>query len=385
MDLWTTESSDYQLKLRFFDLDADIRSDSGTYTDLFDRMYRRFRSPGSRPPGQRQIEFTVLTRPDNRWGHPMMLLDGASWPIRDPAILEGYTYDVVLNAILASVRSHFLIHAGVVAHDDRGIVLAADSAHGKTTLVLELVRRGWKFLSDEMAALGRADGRVHPFPRSLRIRPGTLELAGFGEAADGAPQWLDKLLLDIEEIQPGSMGQTAIISHIVVLRDPADTQDVNPDSSERELTVSVDRLDDSLLMAVRQIEGVAEVLPDVHRGYPAIKLRAAGRSRMSILSQIEALCQERRTLVLDVVKRTESRPTFAAPARLQPIPRSKAVLELLRRFQGGHKSALLQEEFDGSSTRLFMELAGILEQADCYHLFVGPLGEMADLICDLTC
>ena len=106
---------------------------------------------------------------------------------------------------------------------------------------------------------------------------------------------------------------------------------------------------------------------------------------MSILSQIESLCQEQRTLVLDVVKRTESRPTFAVPARLQPIPRSKAVLELLRRFQGGHKSALLQEEFDGSSTRLFMELAGMLEQADCYQLFVGPLGEMADLICDLAC
>ena len=314
----------------------------------------------------------------------MMILDGEPWPIRDPAILEGYTYEVVLNAILASVRSHFLIHAGVVARDDHGIVLAADSAHGKTTLVLELVRRGWKFLSDEMAALGRADGRVHPFPRSLRIRPGTLELAGFPGAADGAAQWLGKLLLDIEEIQPESMGRTAAISHVVVLRDPAEVQDVNPDSPERELTVSVDRLDDGLLMAIRQIEGVAEAQPDIGCGYPAIKLRTADRSRMSILSQIEVLCQEQRTLVLDVVKRKESHPTFATPTRLQPIPRSKAVLELLRRFQGGHKSALLQQEFDGSSTHLFMELAGILAQADCYQLFVGPLGEMADLVCSLA-
>jgi hypothetical protein len=381
----TTDSSIHQSKLRFFDLDADIRSDSSAYIDLFDRMYRRFRAPDSRPSGQRQIEFTVLTRPDNRWGHPMMILDDEPWPIRDPAILEGYTYEVVLNAILASVRSHFLIHAGVVARDDRGIVLAADSAHGKTTLVLELVRRGWKFLSDEMAALGRADGRVHPFPRSLRIRPGTLELAGFSGAADGAPQWLDKLLLDINEIQPGSMGRTASVSQVVILRDPSTAQDEDWNGAERELTVSVDRLDEDLIAAIRQIEGVAEAQPDVDCGYPAIKLRTADRSRLSILSQIEALCQERRTLVLDVVKRTESRPTFAVPARLQPIPRSKAVLELLRRFQGGHKSALLQKEFDGSSTRLFMELAGIIEQADCYQLFVGPLGEMADLICDLAC
>jgi len=373
-----------QLQLRFFDLDVNIRSDSSAYINLFAQMYRRFRANGAPSPAQKPVEFTVLTNPDNRWGHPVMILDGEVWPLYDPRLLEGYTYEGVLNAIVASVRSHFLIHAGVVSWNGQGIILAADSGHGKTTLVLELVRRGFRFLSDEMAALGRADRRVHPFPRSLRIRPGTLELAGFPEAASGAPEWLGKLLLDIEEIQPSSMGQTAVISHVVVLRDPAEAGAERPDNSERELGVLVDRLDEVLLAAVRQIEGVAEVRPDSDRGYPLIRLRTVHRSRMSVLPQIEALCQAQRILVLDVVKRPEGRPVFAAPARLEAISKSQAVMELLRRFQGGHKSALLQEEFGGSSTRLFMELAALVGQANCYQLFVGPLPEVADLVCGLV-
>lgn len=86
------------------------------------------------------------------------------------------------------------------------------------TLVLELVRRGFKFLSDEMAALGRDDHHVHPFPRSLRIRPGSLELAGFPEAAIGAPMWLGKQILDIEQIHPGAVGASVPLQHIIILQ-----------------------------------------------------------------------------------------------------------------------------------------------------------------------
>jgi hypothetical protein len=381
MESSSVESATQQLTLRFFDLDAIIRSDSSAYIGLFARMYRRFRANGVPAQAQPPAEFTVLTRADNPWGQPLMILDGEVQVLNDPTLLETYTYDGVLNAIVGGVRSHFLIHAGVVSYDGQGLVLAADSGHGKTTLVLELVRRGLKFLSDEMAALGRADGRVYPFPRSLRVRPGTLEMTGSPGAAASAPEWLGKLLLDIEEIQPGGLGEAAPLTHVVILQDPSGAQERTPDGAERELGVLVDRLDERLLVAVGQIEGVTAAWPDVERGYPTLRLRAA--HRMSVLSQVEALCQEQRVLVLDISKRAETHPTFEIPARLEAMSTSQAVVELLRRFQGGHKSALLQEVFGGSSARLFLELAALVSRAQCYRLSVGPLDEMADLICDL--
>jgi hypothetical protein len=382
------------LALRFFDLDVHVRSDDKAHLDLFARMYTRFRSgrfrsgrfragisragrfqvTGASPPARPPVECAVWTRPDNPWGRPVLVLAGEAHPLRDAGSLAPYVYQSILCDILARVRSHVLIHAGAVTRGGQGIVLAADSFHGKTTLVLELVRRGFQFLSDETAALGRADRRVHPFPRSLSVRPGTLERAGFPELAAGAPSWGGKQLLDIEQIRPGCLGEAAPVGHVVILHDPEDDRE---DGSERELGVLLDGLDEDLLAAVGQIEGVADVRTETAHGYPLLQLRATRRTWA--FSQIEALCQARGIWILDVLAGPAGAPNFTAPARLEAIPRSQAVVELLRRFQGGHKSAIM-EEFGGRSTRLFMELAAIVGQADCWRLCVGPLHEMADLV-----
>ena len=74
------------LKLRFFDLDAHIQSNSGTYIDLFARMYSRFRVNGNSAAGQRSAEFAVLTDADNDWNQPVMILEGEIWPL--PAMAD---------------------------------------------------------------------------------------------------------------------------------------------------------------------------------------------------------------------------------------------------------------------------------------------------------
>lgn len=377
-----SRAATHQLRLRFFDLEAEIRSDSRTFVDLFARMYRRFRADASPSPPETRAQFLLLTRADSRLGVPVMVLDGEVVPLRDPRLLEGYAYERVLASIVARVRSHFLVHASVASQNDQGIILSADSSHGKTTLVLELVRRGFRFLSDEMAALGRADHLVHPFPRCLRIRPGTLELAGFPAADRGAPMWLGKLLLDVEEIRPHSLGGPVAISQVIILRDPAEDEDIKPDASGRRLEIQVDHLDQDFLTEVRRIAGVRDVQVHCDGGYPLVRLRAARRT--FALSRIEALCRARQMVILDVIKRVEGQPVFDSPARLEPIPRSQAVMQLLRRFQGGHQSALLQDELRGSATRLFLELADVVGQARCRQLFVGPLQQMADLVCSLV-
>jgi len=371
----------FQLKLRFFDLEANIKSDSGNFISLFTQMYRRFQVDAPLPPAQTSAEFILLTKPDNQWGKPVIILDGEVLPLSDPSLLEGYAYESILSAIVTRVRSHLLIHAGVVSCNGQGVILVADARHGKTTLVLELIRRGFQFLSDEMAALGRADRLVHPFPRSLRIRTGTLQLAGFPDMSESAQKWLGKLILDIGEIKPGCLGKAVPISHIIILQDQADNNGNKPEHRERELSILLDRLDDALLSDIRQNEDVFEVQVNTESGYPLLKIHAA--RPMFVLSQIEALCSKRQILVLNVVKGVEAFPAFKLPAQLKSLSKNQAVVELLRRFQGGYKSELLQKEFKANSTRLFMELSSLVAQANCHQLFVGPLNEMADLVCNM--
>jgi hypothetical protein len=70
---------------------------------------------------------------------------------------------------------YIFIHAGVVAWQDRALLLPGVSHAGKSTLVAELVRAGATYYSDEFALLD-GQGKVHPFTRELRMRqPGRPE------------------------------------------------------------------------------------------------------------------------------------------------------------------------------------------------------------------
>lgn len=379
VELLSGEMLTHKLKLRFFDLEVDIRSDSVNFIDRFARMYRRFLKRESDVTARPPVECVLLTHSNSHRGKPVLIINGESWPLNDPELVEGYTYESIMSAVLTGVRSHILIHAGVVSLNGQGVIFAADTMHGKTTLVLELVRRGFQFLSDEIAALGRADRMVHPCPRSLWIRKGALERAGFSEMPFGAETWFGKLLLDIEQIRPESLGKAVSINHIIILQNPLATREMTQDIPVQEVSIFVDRMDNTIHEFLKYNKDISGFKVDTDRRYPLIRIRSPYAN--TALSEIEEHCRKQQILVLDVVKGVESYPTFKTPARLEPMPKSHALMELLRHFQGGYKSELLREEFKGDSARLFMELSAITGQARCYQLTVGPLKEVADLVC----
>ena len=71
--------------------------------------------------------------------------------------------------IAAEAPQDIFVHAGVVAWNQRVIVIPGGSMSGKTTLVAALLQAGATYYSDEYAVLDE-DGNVQPFPRPLSIR-----------------------------------------------------------------------------------------------------------------------------------------------------------------------------------------------------------------------
>ena len=63
------------------------------------------------------------------------------------------------------------VHAGVVAIEDRAVILPGRSLSGKTTLVSAFVRAGATYFSDEFALFDE-QGLVHPYPTRLSVRGG---------------------------------------------------------------------------------------------------------------------------------------------------------------------------------------------------------------------
>lgn len=81
----------------------------------------------------------------------------------------------LMNHVAERAPGYVFLHAGVVAWQDRALLLPGFSHAGKSTLVAELVRAGATYYSDEFALLD-AGGRVHPFLRTLQMRrPGRSE------------------------------------------------------------------------------------------------------------------------------------------------------------------------------------------------------------------
>jgi hypothetical protein len=101
------------------------------------------------------------------------------------------------------------VHAGVVGHRGKAILLPGASRAGKSTLVAALLRAGASYSSDEYAVLG-PDGLVHPFARPLSIRSahGPTRRCGpeeFGSRADAGP--LPVGLVALTEYRAGAQWQ----------------------------------------------------------------------------------------------------------------------------------------------------------------------------------
>lgn len=76
-----------------------------------------------------------------------------------------------LNWIISShAHDYLVIHSAVVERDGQALVLAADPGSGKSTLCAALVQQGWRLLSDELALVSLADGRIRPIARPVSLK-----------------------------------------------------------------------------------------------------------------------------------------------------------------------------------------------------------------------
>ena len=89
-------------------------------------------------------------------------------------VLFKYFNSVLRVTVAENAVDTVFLHAGVVGWKRKAAVFPGRSFKGKTTLVVELIKLGAEYYSDEYAVIG-LDGKVSPFPRDLSLRSYVVE------------------------------------------------------------------------------------------------------------------------------------------------------------------------------------------------------------------
>jgi HprK-related kinase A len=95
---------------------------------------------------------------------------------QQPGDALGWLVWDVNRAAAEAGADHLLFHSGAVEADGTGVLLPGASGSGKSTLVAGLVRAGLGYLTDELAALDMASGRLLPYPKPITVKPGSFDV-----------------------------------------------------------------------------------------------------------------------------------------------------------------------------------------------------------------
>ncbi len=173
------------LRLRFYEVSVELRSNIPEIIQDFTRIYGRFARVESGPADmmitalstgmESPRAYAMLMEPGTVGG---LYLKGDFCRVNYLSSFEHLLFQVHQETevfLLTNNPAHMFIHGGTVERNGAGYMMPAETKKGKTTLTLALVREGYGFMSDEFAVLDR-QGILHPYPRSLSVRGDTLRL-----------------------------------------------------------------------------------------------------------------------------------------------------------------------------------------------------------------
>jgi len=128
-----------------------------------------------------------------RWFRPQVnfWVDGQT-PLKP--LPSGHAFALLewgMNWCIAVHAHHFLLlHAAVLEHNGKCVILPGDPGAGKSTLTAALMLSGWRLLSDELTMIDRDDGLIVPLARPVSLKNQSIDIirafdsrAVFGEPA----------------------------------------------------------------------------------------------------------------------------------------------------------------------------------------------------------
>jgi len=305
--------------------------------------------------------------------------------VPDAERMPHYAHLVLVNAA-AACSNALVLHGAAVVQDGKAAVVLAPSGGGKTTIALELVRRGWRFLSDDFAVLA-SDSTVLPFPRRVNLTDDTIALLRLPRARGSVPvpgpSGRVKWMTDIEGLFPGALGTAAPLRSLflftAVTHTSTSSSTRDPDTKWR---LELDHLPLELEARLTSLPGVTEV--HVLRRYAPPLVEITGAPGEPIVAALDEACAKTGVSLLGTTRGNPRACTFdrtpeASSANLMSTVPQILVHDLSlsgSRFLHGTEAATVQLAY----AKVIRCLSNNGRPVSIYFVRPGTVGATADLI-----
>ena len=132
--------------------------------------------------------YSLVDRGPGRGRFPLYLDGTHQATLRTTESALHYLLWHINQEVVRHTTHLMLFHASAVERSGAALLFPAPMESGKTTLAAGLVRRGFRYLTDEAVAIDPTTLLVQPYPKALSVDPGSWEVL-----ADLRPQVHDKV------------------------------------------------------------------------------------------------------------------------------------------------------------------------------------------------
>ncbi len=279
--------------------------------------------------------------------------------------------------ISSRLTTHYIFHGGVVSYKNRGIIICAYSAFGKTTLIMELMRRGFPLLSDELVPISRSNRMIEPFPRSLHLSGNTLKLfpeIGVRQHRGNTGESFErKEMIDIEELPWEKTGKKCLPKYVVFLSPPGG---IKGKDSFLELAVGFTK--EGFIRDLKKLPGVEKIYKIGGRDFSLLRLKINGE--VKLMTALKELCDCWQIPMIYAHRGKAEAVNWKASPHLKPITSSQGVLKLAQMLLLTSKSVILKEKLSGSNGRLLAEISRLAKDISFFEMVPGRIMQMGEVI-----
>jgi hypothetical protein len=180
----------YLMKYNILGVPIEVDTHLCEVNEYLLNIYSYFRGKDIDEP---KIHYTATSEKSTTW-------EGNSYSIhRNGRIVGNYAYveeflleleHIIMDDVMMQLTNLFFVHAAVLVKNKEAVILAGPSHAGKSTLAMALSRRGYYYLSDEVAPIEPKNYMVYPFPRGIKLRKEVLEVLALQDCLAGKRQYI---------------------------------------------------------------------------------------------------------------------------------------------------------------------------------------------------